>query len=107
MAEQVSVESFREYLDRKFDTLERLILLATQADIDALTNALAQLQAELTADDGAIQAELAKLSQANPSVDLTGLQSAVSNLSTQVQNTTALVPPATGTGTGSGTTPTS
>lgn len=45
-------------------------IMATQADIDALT-------AQLTADVDAINAEIAALQAANPALDLSGLQAAV------------------------------
>lgn len=45
-------------------------IMATQADIDALT-------AQLNADVEAINAEIAALQAANPALDLSGLQAAV------------------------------
>ncbi len=68
--------------------------MATQADIDAISTKLAELQTTLSADDASIQAEIDALKAANPSVDVTALQSAVDSLSAQVDATTALVPPA-------------
>jgi hypothetical protein len=55
-------------------------LMATQADVDALTARLAALDTRAKNAVAAIQAEIAKLQTANPSLDLTGLTAAVSNL---------------------------
>ena len=71
--------------------------MATQADIDALTAQLGTLKDTLTADDAAIQTEIANLQAQG--VDTTALQAAVSDLSTVVDATSALVPAATTGGT--------
>jgi hypothetical protein len=67
--------------------------MATQSDIDALTTRLTELGTTLTADDSAIQAELARL--AAQGVDVTALSDAVDSLAADVDVTTALVPAAT------------
>lgn len=82
----------REMEHRIITRLERFTIMATQAEIDAVTSGLADLKSKLDADDSAIQQEIASLQAANPSLDLSGLQSAVSDLSASVDATTALVP---------------
>lgn len=61
-------------------------LMATQADIDAVTQALAaedsdlnQAVSDLTTSVSAITDEIAALQQANPQLDLTALQNEVAN----------------------------
>jgi hypothetical protein len=81
-------------LHARLDIMENL-LMATQADLDAVTASLATLKDTLVADDSAIQAEIAALQSANPGLDLTGLQAAVADVSAAVDATTALVPAAT------------
>lgn len=79
-------------IDTRFDHLEEL-MAASQADIDALTSAVGNLSTELTADTSAIQTEIANLQAQG--VDVSGLQSAVTDLSSKVDAVGALVPPAT------------
>ena len=69
-------------------------IVATQADIDALTAALTAEDAELLAAVVAIQAEIAALQEANPELDLSGLTGAVAATSAAVDAVAALVPPA-------------
>lgn len=54
--------------------------MATQAEVDALTTAVNGVSADLTAAVANISAELTALQNANPSLDLTGLTTAVSGL---------------------------
>lgn len=77
------------YLNTRFTKMEKLIM-ATQADIDAITTELGGLTTQLAADDAAIQEALATL--AAQGVDVTALQAAASSLSDTVAATTALVP---------------
>lgn len=70
------------------------IMAANQADIDALAVKLGELKDNLTSADAGIQAEIDALKAANPALDLSGVQAAVDALSTQVDATSALVPPA-------------
>ncbi len=85
---------------------ERINLMATQAEIDALTTALTQVstdlattQSDLAASSTKLQAEINALSAANPTLDLTALQAAaapidgvVEALDTAAQQIGALVP---------------
>jgi len=57
-------------------------MAVTQADLDALA-------ASVSSDVAAINAEIAALQQANPALDLSGLQAAVASL-----DVTATPPPA-------------
>jgi hypothetical protein len=84
--------AFFNYLDEQFALTRRLILMATQADIDAITTKLGELKATLVADDSAIQQEIKKLQEQHPALDLTALQDAVDDVSKAVDDTTALVP---------------
>lgn len=92
-------------LERRVEVLERAYqrLLARtsrmernmaveQADLDALTGAVQDIDAQvtasvatLTADDSAIQQEIAALQAANPQLDLSGLQGAVAQAANDVQ----------------------
>ena len=67
-----------------------MMMAASQADVDALTNAISDLKNRLVADDSAIQSEIATLQAQG--VDVSGLQAAVSDLSSAVDATDALVP---------------
>lgn len=111
----LSRDEFRlamEGIHRRFTALERTLqtegaqLVANQADIDALTQQVNTLQANLTADDSQIQSGLAAVQAwiaAQPaSLDVSGLQSALGTLSSGVDaitadaaNVAAAVPPAT------------
>lgn len=97
-------KSLRNLINTRFDELKE-ILMATQAEIDAVTAQLADFQTQITgnvsalaADVTAIQAELANVPAG---VDISGLQAAaaslatnVGNLGTTVSSVTALVPAA-------------
>lgn len=65
-------------------------MAASQADIDALAQQVTDLQTALTSADAAIQQEIANLQAQG--VDVSGLQSAVAGLQSQVDATAALVP---------------
>jgi hypothetical protein len=59
--------------DRFHELHERINLMATQADVDAIT-------AEISTAIGNIQAEINSLETANPEIDLTGLKAAADQL---------------------------
>ena len=62
-------------------------MAATQAQVDALTATVTgygNLLAKIQADYRAIEAELAAAATANPGVDLSGLEAAISNVSGQL-----------------------
>lgn len=67
--------------------------MATQADVDALTARLAALDTRAQNAVTAIQAEIVKLQSANPSLDLTGLTTAVSKLEADATSAEALENP--------------
>lgn len=99
-----ALHELKIHLDHRLDRMEeklhqlKEIELMAQTDVDALTQALQGLKDTLVADDGAIQAAIADLQQqvANGQpVDLSQLQAAVADMSSAVDSTTALVPPAT------------
>jgi len=69
-------------------------LMATQADIDALTAALAQEDSDLNTAVTGIQAEIVALQNANPALDLTALSAQVDATAAAVAAAAALVPPA-------------
>lgn len=75
----------------RFSRLETA-MSATQADVDAIATKLGDLKTALTADDAAIQQEIATLQ--GQGVDVSGLQAALNDLSSQVDATAALVPAA-------------
>jgi hypothetical protein len=81
-------------LQKQVDELNRKVkTLATQADVDALTNAIAAVNANLNGAVTNIQSEISALQQANPDLDLTGLQSAVQQLQAVQVNVDALETP--------------
>lgn len=67
-------------------------LMATQADIDALTTALTSEDSQLNTAVAAIQAEITALQNNNPTIDVTALQAAVASMTTAVSAAAALVP---------------
>jgi hypothetical protein len=71
---------------------ERIDLMASQADVDALTTAVDQIASDLTATQTTLQAELDKLAAANPTVDVTALGNAIAPLDAAVQALAALTP---------------
>lgn len=82
-------QSLRSIVINGFAQLKE-ILMATQADIDAVTAQLADFQTQITgnvsalaADVTAIQAELANVPAG---VDISGLQAAAASLATNVGN---------------------
>jgi len=95
-------------IERRLEMLENLINLrfyqlkeiavATQGDIDAITQALTDLQAELANDVTNIQNEINTLE--SDGVNVTALQAAVSNLTNTV-NTVNTIAPAPGGGSSS------
>lgn len=85
-----SLDRLHHQMRDGFHRQELIIVAATQADIDAITNKLNDLKAALQADDANIQQEISRLQAQG--VDVTALQNALSDLSNQVDATTALVP---------------
>lgn len=71
---------------------ERIDLMATQADVDAITAEVGQIAADLDADTTKLQTEIDALAAANPSLDLTALQAAVTPLDAKALALGALVP---------------
>jgi uncharacterized coiled-coil protein SlyX len=69
-------------------------VMATQADVDALTTQVSTVASDLAKAQADIQAELDALSTANPTVDLTALTAAVAGLDPAVQTLGALKPDA-------------
>lgn len=89
-------ERLENLIDRRtFDVLDVLkklekTMAATQADIDAITQALNALQVELTTDVQAIQSEIATLEAQG--VDVTSLQAALGNLTGTVNTVNTIAP---------------
>lgn len=86
-----------DLINDRFDDLKGLIM-ATQADIDAITAQLTALAATLTTDVAGIQTEVGRLDAqiaAGGAVNVTALTAAVAGLATTADSVTALVPPAT------------
>jgi hypothetical protein len=81
-----------EFDDRIAPLEEGISTMATQADVDALTTAVDQVTTDLAAAKTNLQGEIDKLSSANPTLDITGLQTAVAPLDTAVQALGALTP---------------
>jgi hypothetical protein len=79
------------HIDHRFDTLESM-MTAAQSDIDALTTAVGSAVTALEADVTSIQAEITALKAANPGVNITALQTAVSGLTSTVSSVGALAP---------------
>jgi phage shock protein A len=73
-------------LERRIANLEqRTEHMATQADIDALTQQVDQVASDLQTSTAQVQAEIDALSQANPQLDLSALQAAVTPLDDKVK----------------------
>jgi hypothetical protein len=71
----------RPSLQTQVDNLQKEVkLMASQADLDALTARLVALDTRDKNAVVAIQAEITALQSANPSLDLTGLTNAVGTL---------------------------
>jgi hypothetical protein len=90
-------------LQNSFDQLQQRTvddLVATQEQINQLTERVQGLQASLTHAEGEIRTELDRL--ANQGVDTSGLENAVDSLAQQVQATEDVIPDA---DTGGGSTP--
>lgn len=87
---EASLDRLHHQMRDGFHRQELIIVAATQADIDAITNKLNDLKAALQADDANIQQEISRLQAQG--VDVTALQNALSDLSNQVDATSALVP---------------
>jgi peptidoglycan hydrolase CwlO-like protein len=102
---QDAITALARALARGIKKLERMIM-ATQAEIDAVTAALVQEDsdlntavANLTAADTAIENQIAALQQANPALDLSGLQAELTKsqaasaaVASAVAATAAIVP---------------
>lgn len=59
--------------------------MATQADIDQLTQQVTQVQTDLQSSTTEIQAEIDRLAAANPQIDVSALQAAVAPLDDKVK----------------------
>ena len=70
--------------------LERLDIMATQADIDALTAQITDRDAALATALAGIQGDLDALKAANPAVDITALQASVAALGDTVAQAAAV-----------------
>lgn len=80
-------------------------MAVNQADLDAIVGNLRALRSELNDDNSRIQTALADLAAANPNLDLSEVNAALADLTTTVDNTSAIVPATPGEG-GGGTEPT-
>jgi hypothetical protein len=81
-------------LQQQVTALEKEVAtMATQADVDALTARITALETRTTTAVTAITAEIVALQGANPSLDLTGLTTAVGTLETDVTGVEALETP--------------
>lgn len=70
------------------------ILMTQQDDINADVTTIEQAVSNLGTAATAIQDEIASLKQANPTLDLSGLDAQAAALTTAVANVSALAPPA-------------
>jgi len=87
-------------LQNNFDQLQQEVVnMATQQQIDQLTERVQSLKDSLTHASGEIRTELSRLS--GEGVDTSGLESALDNLASEVQSTEDIIPDA-DTGSGSG-----
>lgn len=66
--------------------------MATQAEVDAITEELHTVSADLADTSSKLQAEIDALASANPSLDLSGLQAAAAPLDASVRALGNLVP---------------
>lgn len=82
----------REFSEAIQEINERIRLMATQADVDAITAAVGQVATDLETARAKLQAEIDTLAAANPAVDVTALQAAVAPLDASVQALGALTP---------------
>jgi hypothetical protein len=71
---------------------ERMDLMSTQADVDALTTAVDTVATDLAAAHTSLQTEIDALVKANPTLNLTALQAAVAPVDAAVQALGALKP---------------
>lgn len=86
----------RNWLRNQFDQVKE-ILMATQADVDALTTAVTGFQSALAQDVANINNEIQVLQQqiaAGGTVDLTALQAAVAAMGNTVAAAGQIAPPA-------------
>lgn len=82
---------------REFDTTvaalnERMDGMATQADVDQITQQVSQVATDLESARTTLQTEIDQLAQANPAVDVSALQAAVAPLDAAVQSLGQLQP---------------
>lgn len=66
--------------------------MSTQAQVDALTAAVAQVSADLATASETLQAEIDNLANANPAIDLSALTAAVEPLDAAVNALDSLAP---------------
>lgn len=81
-----------EFLEALVILNERLDLMATQADVEALVTVVEQIASDLEIAKATLQAEIDSISGANPSLDLSKLQAALAPLDSSVQALGALKP---------------
>lgn len=65
---------------------ERLSKMATQEEVDAITNQVNQVATDVENARATLQSEIDSLSSANPGVDVSALQAAVAPLDSAVQS---------------------
>src|SRR5438309_9884094 len=86
----VTRERLEEVIDRVIDHLvqyinRRLSHMATQADVDALTQQVGQVASDLQSAQTQLQTEIDNIAAANPNLDLSALQSAIQPLDDSVK----------------------
>lgn len=74
-----------------FATFEEFVIYALErimTQLSDVTNALATLAADVTAETAAVQAEIAAIQAANPTVDLSGVLTSIQNIDAAVKAAT-------------------
>src|ERR1700685_2049345 len=91
---EADVEPQPKHLQEIWEAIHRLERqqAMSQTEIDARTAAVGQVASDLEADATTIQAELDKLTEAEPSLDLSALTTAVAALDPKAKALGALVP---------------
>jgi predicted negative regulator of RcsB-dependent stress response len=96
----ISDTDLKQYIQQFTSALDTIkeMLVTQQSDIDAVTAEITDLKNTVVTANTNIQAELDALKVANPAIDITGLQAAVSGLRDAVavttQESTEVPPPA-------------
>lgn len=70
----------------------KLTYMATQAEVDGITTEIQKVATDLTTVQGTLQTEIDNLAAANPSIDLSGLKTAVAPLDAAVEALGSLQP---------------